>query len=300
MSDVTAPISAAARGRAFGSQLIGSRVAFALLHTRTGRIGALLAGFAILVALIGPFVAPYSPTEVMGPPYQGPSPGHLLGLDVLGRDVLSRVLHGGVALLAVALLATLLAYAVGIVTGLFLGYTRGAADTGITALIDVIVAVPPIILVLLLVAGLGSSIPLIIIAIASLHAPRVARIVRAITIETAVNPYVEAAVLRGERRWFLLSRELLPNMWTPILADFGIRVAGSIILFASLSYLGFGLTPPAADWGMMISENRLGMFTQPWVVVVPASLIAILTVGISLGADAIARSVGVGSIQGRA
>lgn len=274
-------------------RLANARVARALLGTRVGRIGAALSSIVIILALVGPLTAPFSPTEVVGLPLQTLSGSHLLGTDALGRDVLSRVMNGGLTLLAVALLATLLAYAAGIPIGLAAGFRGGRMDAIVTAVVDVLISFPPIIFVLLLVASLGSSLPLVVFAIAALHAPRIARIVRAVAVGLSTQEYVEAAILRGERQSSILFLELLPNAWTPILADFGIRVAGSVILFASLSYLGFGLAPPAADWGLMISENRFAIFTQPAVILVPAVLIALLTIGLSLVADSIAREVGV-------
>jgi peptide/nickel transport system permease protein len=265
----------------------------AVLFSRSGRIGAALGAAVVLLATLGPLVAPYGPTEVIAAPFQPPSAEHLLGTDMLGRDGLSRVLSGGGTLILVALLSTALAYVAGVPLGLLMGYRGGRLDLAVGSLVDVLVAFPPVIFVLLLVAGLGASLPVVILAIAALHAPRVVRITRAVSAALAVQDYVEAAVLRGERTSAILVHELLANAWTPILADFGIRVAGSVILFASLSYLGFGLAPPAADWGLMVSENRFAIFAQPWVVLVPTLLIAFLTVGLSLVADAVAREVGV-------
>ncbi len=280
-------------------RVAGEQLARALLHTRSGRIGAVLSAFVVLLALAGPLAAPFSPTEIVGRPLDAPSAAHLLGTDMLGRDALSRVLHGGLTLIIVAIAATAIAYVVGIPVGLLMGYRGGRLDTMVAAGIDVLIAFPPIIFVLLLVAGLGSSLPLVVLAIAALHAPRIARIVRAVTIGLSSQEYVEAAVLRGESQRSILFVEILPNAWTPVLADFGIRVAGSVILFASLSYLSFGLAPPAADWGLMISENRFAIFTQPYPVLAPAILIAVLTVGLSLAADSIARGVGVAAERTR-
>jgi len=279
--------------------LADTRLVYALIYTRSGRVGSMLTGFVLLLALFGPLVSPYSPTEVIGRPLEAPSMAHLLGTDMLGRDALSRVLNGGFTLIIVAVVATAIAYIVGIPIGLVMGYRAGRVDNLTAAVMDVLIAFPPIIFVLLLVAGLGSSLPLVVLAIAALHAPRIARVVRAVAMGLSTQEYVEAAVLRGESQRSILFNEILPNSWTPVLADFGIRVAGSVILFASLSYLGFGLAPPAADWGLMVSENRFAIFTQPAPVLVPAFLIALLTVGLSLAADSIAREVGIAAERTR-
>jgi len=155
-----------------------------------------------------------------------------------------------------------------------------------------VISFPPIVLVLLLVAGAGTGLAIVTVAIAAVHCPRVVRIVRAVTLDVGTREFVEAALARGERMRSILRRDILPNILTPVLADFGIRLAGSVILFASLSYLGFGQAPPASDWGLMISENQAGLLVQPWVIVAPAVAIALLTISVNLISDSIARSVG--------
>jgi peptide/nickel transport system permease protein len=246
----------------------------------------------IAVALLGPLLSPQSPTAIASLPFETPSGEHWLGTDQLGRDAFARFLHGGLALVLVAFVATVLAYLVGLSVGMAAGYRRGLVDHGTVAVVDVILAFPPIVLLLVLVAAVGPSLTLIVVGIATIHAPRITRIVRSLTIETATAEYVEAAVARGEPLWAILRKDVLPNIWTPVLADFGLRLTGSVILFASLSYLGLGQAPPAADWGLMISENRGGLLLQPWVVVVPAATIALLTIGVNLVADGVARSIG--------
>jgi peptide/nickel transport system permease protein len=258
----------------------------------SGRVGVGLALFVFGLALFGPFFAPYSPTEIVGVPFAHPSGDHLLGIDSLGRDALSRFLNGGRTLVAVAVLATLLAYAVGIFVGMAAGYRRGGVDLGVIAIVDLVISFPPIVLVLLLVAGAGTGLVIVTLAIAAVHVPRIVRIVRTTTLEVSTQEFVEAAVARGEPLFSILRRDILPNIWTPVLADFGLRLAGSVILFSSLSYLGLGPAPPASDWGLMISENRAGLLLQPWLIVAPAAAIALMTVAVNLSADAIARSVG--------
>ncbi len=262
------------------------------LGTRVGRAGLVIVAVIFGIALIGPLVSPFTPTEVVGLPFQAPSGAHWLGTDELGRDALTRYLHGGITLVVVAFLATLLAYAVGISIGTAAGYRRGAFDLGTIGVVDLVLAFPPIVFILVLLAAAGPRLSLVVLGIAMTHAPRIIRIVRAVTIETATQEFVEAAVARGESLPSILRRDILANIWTPVMADFGLRLTGSVILFSSLSYLGLGQAPPAADWGLMISENRAGLLVQPWVVVVPAATIALLTIGVNLIADGVARSVG--------
>ena len=257
-----------------------------------GRIGLGIVALIFALVFIGPFFGPASPTEVVGSPFDSPSRSHLLGTDVLGRDALTRFLHGGRSVVQVAFLSTFLAYAVGVTVGMASGYRRGAFDYATLGVGDLLISFPPIIFALVLLAAAGASLWTATIAIAAVNAPRIFRIVRSVTIEVSTAEFVEAAVARGERFPTILRRDILPNIWTPILADFGQRLAAAIVLFASLAFLGLGPTPPAADWGLMISENKTGILIQPWVVIVPAATIALLTIGMSLLADSSARSVG--------
>ena len=172
------------------------------------------------------------------------------------------------------------------------GYRRGLVDLTTVGVADLVLSFPPIVLVLVLLAAVGPRLSTIVVGIAVIHLPRVVRIARSVAIEVAAREFVEAAVARGESIVSVLWRDILPNVWTPILADFGIRLTGSVILFSSLSYLGLGQPPPAADWGLMISENRAALLIQPWVVVVPALTIALLAIGVNLMADAVAHGLG--------
>jgi ABC-type dipeptide/oligopeptide/nickel transport system permease subunit len=158
--------------------------------------------------------------------------------------------------------------------------------------VDVLLSIPPLLFLLVLATGAGRSSIALVCGVALVQAPGVARIVRAAALDVSVRGYVEAAVVRGEPTRAILTREILPNILGPILADAGIRLTGSILLVASMSYLGLGAQPPAADWSLMISENREGITFQPWAVVAPALLIAALTVSINLVADAVVRSFG--------
>jgi peptide/nickel transport system permease protein len=263
-----------------------------VLASSAGKLGLALVLLIALLVVIGPHVAPSSPSEIVGTPFVKPTGSHLLGTDFLGRDGLSRFLVGGGVLVVGALLATGLAYLVGIPIGMAAGYLRGGVDLLAVGVSDLVISFPPIVFILVLLAGAGSGLAIVIVAIAAVYVPRIVRIVRSVTMEIATREFVEAAVARGERVPTILWRDILPNIWTPVLADFGIRLTGAVIVVSSLSYLGLGPPPPAANWGLMISENRLGALTQPWVVVVPAITIGIFAIGVNLVADAVARSVG--------
>lgn len=268
-----------------------SRLRLALRY-RGAQLGVGIFALLLATAFIGPHFAPYSPTAVEGVPFAHPSSAHLFGLDYLGRDVLSRFLAGGASVFVLSFAATLLGYLVGIPVGLTAGYTRNWVDEVLMRGGDVVMAFPAIILVLVLVAGAGPAPGVIVIGVAVTHAPRIARIVRGATVEVVVQQYVEAAEARGETLPSILGREVLPNVSTTILADFGVRLTGSIILIASLSFLGFGIQPPASDWGLMINENSSGITLQPLAVAAPAVAIALLTIAVNLMGDGVSKSLG--------
>jgi peptide/nickel transport system permease protein len=262
------------------------------LHSRSGLLGLIIAVLIVAVAFVGPLIAPHGLNQVVGLPFEGPSHAHPLGTDFLGRDGLSRVLYGGQMLVVIAVLATLLAYVVGLSIGLASGYLRGPFDLATVGVADLLLSFPPIVFILVLLAAVGPRVWIITLGIATIQVPRIVRIVRVVTIEIATREFVEASVSRGESLVSILGRDILPNTWTPVLADFGIRLTGSVWLFATLSFLGLGQAAPASDWGLMVSENRSGLTLQPWVVFVPAATIALLTIGVNLFADAVNRSIG--------
>ncbi len=270
---------------------------FRFARTRSGAIGLALLALVVGVALIGPFFAPYSPSETAGIPLTGPAEGQRLGTDFLGRDVLSRVLWGGRSVLLLAGSATILAYLLGLAIGLVAGYSRSLVDPLLMRLVDVLLAFPPLLFLLVLATGAGRSSVWLVIGVALVLAPLIARIVRAATQEVAVRAYVEAAVARGERLPRILNAEILPNIMPVVLADLGVRFTAAIILVASVNFLSLGLSPPAADWALMISENRGGITIQAWAVAAPAVMIAGLTVAVNLVGDAIARSLGTSSAE---
>jgi peptide/nickel transport system permease protein len=259
------------------------------------RIGIGICALLVLLAVIGPALAPDSPTAIVGLPLQTPTVSHPFGLDFLGRDVLSRFLNGGRSLILLALLATVFGSAVGVAVGITAGYTRNWIDSVLMRCSDVVMSFPALILALVLLATLGPKLWLVVAGVALTHVPRVARLVRGAALEVVGQEYVSAAEARGEPVRAILFREILPNIWTPILIDFGVRLAGSVIIISSLSFLGFGLQPPASDWGLMINENRSALTIQPYAVLFPLLAIAALAIGVNLIADGIVRAAMSGS-----
>jgi peptide/nickel transport system permease protein len=266
-------------------------------RTPRGRTGLALVTFVVLVAAVGPFVAPYSPASFVTAPFSQPSGAHLLGGDVLGRDVLSRVLDGGWELLLMAVAATAFGVIVGGMAGISAAYLRGRPDGFIMRSVDVILAFPQIVLALLLVSVIGPKIWLVILAVGLSHAPQVARVLRSATLDISERDFVKAAELQGVPPARVMSQEILPNLVTPLTVEVGLRLTYSIVIMAGLSFLGFGIPPPAPNWGQMVSENEVGIALNVWGVAAPALLIAMLTIGTNTFTDAIAR-VSIG-IEGR-
>lgn len=252
-------------------------------------VGLGMSSFAIGVALFGPFFAPYPPDEIFGTSFAGPSSQHLLGLDFVGRDALSRFLWGGRTAIFIALIGTAVGFLVGTALGLLSAYRRGWVDEVLGRTTDLMLAFPALIFALLLLAAFGSRVSIVVLAIAVTTVPGVTRIARAASLEVVDLPYVEAARARGESAAYVTTRELLPNVRRPLLVDLGLRVTGSILLVAALSFLGLGIRPPAADWGLMIGENRVALTVQPWPVILPVVAISFITIGINLVLDGFRR-----------
>jgi peptide/nickel transport system permease protein len=257
--------------------------------TRT-RIGMLIVGLMLAIAIFGPLVAPHSPTEFVAAPNAGPSAKALFGADALGRDVFSRWLHGGLTVIWLSAAATLVGIVAGTMVGLVAAYSRNWLDDVLMRANDVLLSFPQIIFVLLAVSAIGPKLWLIVLTVGFTHAPRVARVMRGAGQEVVERDFIKAAEVVGEKRWRIVFGELLPNVTSPLLVELGLRMTYSIGLVAAVSFLGFGLQPPTADWGLMINENRLSITVQPWAVFMPVLAIGLLTVGTNLITDGVARA----------
>ena len=261
----------------------------ALRLTRT-RIGVGIVVLIVAIAVFGPLIAPHSPTEFVAGPNSGPSSKALFGADALGRDVWSRFLHGGLSVLWMSVAATFIGIVLGVCIGLVAAYSRNWVDDVLMRGNDVVLAFPAIVLVLLVVSAFGPKLWLIVIAVGITHAPRVARVIRGAGQEVVERDFVKAAEAVGERHSRIVFGELLPNVTSPLMVEIGLRMTFSIALIAGISFLGLGLQPPSADWGLMINENRLSISIQPWAVLLPILAIGLLTVGTNLITDGIARA----------
>jgi peptide/nickel transport system permease protein len=254
-----------------------------------GAIGLALVSVVVLVAAIGPFVAPASPYALVTVAFGKPSGQFPLGGDFLGRDVLSRLLNGGWLLLVMAVCATALGVAGGAVAGVSAAYLRGLSDGIIMRAVDAILSFPQLVFALLLLSLLGPKLWLIVIAVGVSHAPQVARVLRSAALDVSERDFVKAAELQGMRPARIMLKEITPNLVSPLMVEAGLRLTYSIVIMSGLAFLGFGPPPPAANWGTMINENRVGLPLNPWAVIAPAALIALLTIGTNIFTDAVAQ-----------
>src|SRR5258707_6348140 len=257
--------------------------------TRGAAMGLGLPSFAGVIAFMGPFVAPFASVALLTLPFAKPSGQYLLGADVLGRDLLSRVLDGGWVLLIMAACATVLGIAGGAAAGVSAAYLRGRSDGIIMRTVDVILAFPQLVFALLLLSLLGPKLWLITIAVGFSHAPQVARVIRSATLDLTERDFVKAAELQGMRSAKVMVKEILPNLVSPLMVEAGLRLTYSIVIISGLAFLGFGQAPPAANWGLMINDNPIGLPLNPWSVIVPPALIPLLTIGTNTFTDAFAR-----------
>jgi peptide/nickel transport system permease protein len=255
-------------------------------------VGALIVLFWIVCAIFGSSIAPHDPYAVSPMrALQAPGAGHWFGTDDLGRDVLSRVIVGAQGILIVAPLATILGTVVGTALGLITGYFHGLVDNILSRFIDAFLSLPTVIIALLAIVALSTSKAAVILVIAIVFAPIIARTVRAAVLQEREMEYVSAAQLRNESTVYILFGEILPNVMGPVLVEFTVRLGYAIFTVATLSFLGFGIQPPAPDWGLQIFQDY-GLLAGGywWPVLFPALAVASLVVGVNMMADAIAKA----------
>ena len=261
----------------------------ALLRSPTFVVGVLILLFWVACALIGHWVVPQDPYA--SDPLNSltpPDATHWFGTDQLGRDVFARVIVGARDILTIAPLATLLGTVAGTAVGLIVGYFDGWVDNVIGRLIDAVLALPLVIVALLALAAVGASNVTVILVIGITFTPITARTVRAAVFAERNLDYVLAAQLRGENAFYIMFAEILPNVLQPIIVEATVRLGYAVFAVATLSFLGFGIQPPSADWGLALSECYTLMAGGAWwTVVFDAAAIASLVVGVNLVADGI-------------
>jgi peptide/nickel transport system permease protein len=253
------------------------------------RLGLLLTLLILLIALLGPWFAPYPAQEMVAARYSGPQSAAWLGADYLGQDVLSRILHGGISIVWMSVVSSLLGLGIGIAFGLVAGFFKHRTDQVIIWIADIFLAFPHLILVLLVVSMLGRDKWLIAITVAIAFVPGVIRLTRSLTLSVSKHEYIEVAEMMGYPHHQILLREILPNILTPLLIHLGTMLSWSVALLSGLSFLGYGVAPPEADWGLMVNENKGGLQIQPFSILVPIVLIAVFALGANLLAEGLGR-----------
>ena len=262
-----------------------------LARSKSATIGASVILFWVIVAIVAPIIAPYSPTELQAARLQPPSLEHWLGTDHLARDVLSRVLWGTRVVIVLAPISVLLGILVAAPLGLMSGYIGGRLDTLIMRGVDILLSFPTLLIYILIITTFGPSVIVVIISISLGSIPPITRIIRSLVLDVRTKDYVSAARLRGERRSYILVREILPNVSGPIIVDTTIRIGYAIMAIGALGFLGLGIPPPTPDWGGMINDGRQWIFAMPWAVLGPAVALSSVVIGLNLLADGI-REIG--------
>ena len=253
--------------------------------TVTAGIGVLIVTLNILVALLAPLLSPYGQAEIVADAWLDPTPLHWLGTDNLGRDMLSRLVYGARTSIGLALVITILAFCIGVVTGFTAAVMGRWVDTVLSRLVDLLLSMPTLIFAFIILSVLGTSIPVLILTIAILDATKVFRLARSVALNIVNLEFVEAAKVRGEGLWWVITREILPNAMPPLVAEFGLRFCFAFLFIAALSFLGLGIQPPGADWGSMVKDLRDMINFGSALPLYPAAAIAILTIGVNFVVD---------------
>jgi peptide/nickel transport system permease protein len=264
-----------------------------IVRSKTFIVGAIIVGFWIICAIFGPLIAPHDPTaQNLEAINQAPSGAHPFGTDQLGRDMLSRVIVGVRDILIIAPLAVILSTLLGAALGLVMGYFRGFVDESIARFLEAFLALPLVVLAMTAIAAIGPSKLVIILVIALVFSPLIARTVRTSVLLERELDYVAAARLRGEKSPYIMFVEILPNVMSPILVEFTVRIGYAVFALATLSFLGFGVQPPSPDWALDIATNY-GLVSAGywWEVLFDALALASLVIGINLIADAVEGAI---------
>ena len=260
-------------------------------------VGGLILAVYLFVALTGPLWVPYGPAKVgVGPPYAPPAPEYIFGTDKVGRDVLTRTVFATRLVLAMSFGSTLAAILVGGFLGLLSGLVRGWLDDILNRIFEVLISIPVIIFALLVIASLPTELtgkPVLLAGvIAFVYFPRVARMARATALNLVTLDFITVARARGESLWSIVWRELAPNATGVLLVEFGVRAGQAPLFVGGLGFLGLGVRPPIAEWGVMISANRDAIIVSPIVVLAPAIALSVLVIGLNLFTDGLARVLG--------
>ena len=253
--------------------------------TTSAWIGMVIVAVFIFTAVFAPWIAPYGEADVVGDTWSSPSAQFWLGTDNIGRDLLSRMIYGGRTTIFVAAMATALSFTLGSILGFTAAVYGGWVDQVMSRLNDLVMSIPTLIFALVVLSVMPVTLPILIFIMGFLDSTRVFRLSRAVAVDINVMDYVEAARLRGEGQAWVIFREILPNALSPLVAELGLRFIFAILFISTLSFLGLGIQPPAADWGGIVKENREGIVYGIPAALVPAVAIVTLSISVNLVAD---------------
>ena len=270
----------------------------AMTSRTSGLVGLILVAFHIVLAIVAPLIAPYDFKELSAQIIlNAPSSEHWFGTDNLGRDILTRTMLGGRQAILVTTISTIIAIIWGGLLGVLFGLVGGRLDELLMRLVDAFLCLPWILVVLLIVVMVGSGPVILILTLGFFYGIPVIRMARAATHDVVALDFVTAARTRGEARSTIVRRELLPNVLDVLLVEGAMRWSWMLLAFSSLSFLGFGITPPTPDWGLMISDARSFMSIAPWTALPPVVALSSLIIGINLSGDALAKALGIDRAQ---
>jgi len=248
-------------------------------------IGLVMTGAFFLTAIFAPLIAPYGLAEIVGDVWEPRSAEHWLGTDNIGRDLLTRMVYGGRTTIFIATMATILSFSLGSILGFTAAVVGGWVDQVMSRLVDLFMSIPSLIFALVILSVMPVTVFVLIMVMGLLDSTRVYRLSRAVAVDINVMDFVEAAKLRGEKLGWIIFREILPNALSPLVAELGLRFIFAVLFLSTLSFLGLGVQPPAADWGGMVKENKEGIIFGIGAALVPAAAISILAISVNLVAD---------------
>jgi len=260
-------------------KLFGHKVPF------TAQLGMAIILLNACVAIFGPWISPFDPTDMIGDSWADADVTHWMGLDNLGRDILSRMIDGARLSIGLALMITLLSFTIGIITGFTAAVMGKRVDIILSRIVDLLLSLPTLIFAFVVLSVLGTDIPVLVITLAILDSTRVFRLARSVAVNINALDFVEAARLRGEGLWWIIRKEILPNAVPHLVAEFGLRFSFAFLFIAALSFLGIGVQPPDADWGSMVRDYRDMISLEGIQPLYPAGAIALLTIGINFVVD---------------